>query len=331
MPPKKTSRRSAPVAGRGPNRPYGFLFAHFREGPDGERVHFSLSRGDDPLRWDPLFGGDARLASEVGTGGVRDPFLVRGLDGRFHILATDLRVEGGTAAAWDDLVRFGSRSIVVWDSEDLVEWTPPRLVEVAPADAGMAWAPEAVVEPGGLDHVVYWASRLYSPDDPGREDPSYSRILCARTRDFVHFTEPEVMIDSGVDVIDTTVVHHQGWVHRIGKDERQDASGSGIHHEVGSSLRSSDHRIIAERIGADRYPRIEGPILFPSHQGDRWLLFLDQYTDSPQGYVAFEAPDLLSGRWSAISGDRFEIAPGVKHGSVLSLYRGEWERLRGLR
>ncbi|HWU45392.1 MAG TPA: hypothetical protein VN133_01385 [Humibacter sp.] len=38
---------------------YGYLFAHFREEPDGyaERIHFSLSEGDSPLRWLPLWNG----------------------------------------------------------------------------------------------------------------------------------------------------------------------------------------------------------------------------------------------------------------------------------
>lgn len=53
-----------------------YLFAHFTgEGPDGEQIHFAVSR--DGLRWRDLNGGKPVLRSAIGTGGVRDPFLVR--------------------------------------------------------------------------------------------------------------------------------------------------------------------------------------------------------------------------------------------------------------
>src|SRR3712207_7461443 len=54
-----------------------------------------------------------------------------GTDGAFHILATDLRVWGRGELNWDEWRRHGSRSLIVWDSTDLVTWTGPRTVEIA--------------------------------------------------------------------------------------------------------------------------------------------------------------------------------------------------------
>ena len=78
--------------------PYGYLMVHFIEDPQGyaERLYFDLSRGDDPLSWDPLYGGRPLLTSHLGTTGLRDPYMVRDpRNGRVYVMATDLRVFGG--------------------------------------------------------------------------------------------------------------------------------------------------------------------------------------------------------------------------------------------
>ena len=118
-----------------------YLFAYFtsQNEPDGEQVRFARSRGTSPLFWEEIGGGAPVLRSTVGTQGVRDPFLVRaaGLAGEraaFYLIATDLRVHGNdTETFWREQQRVGSRSIVAWESADLVSWSPPRLIEVAPA------------------------------------------------------------------------------------------------------------------------------------------------------------------------------------------------------
>jgi hypothetical protein len=106
----------------------GYLFAYFTgEGTaDGEQVYFGLSEGNDPR-------GD-----------------------RFSLIATDLRMYGRDD--WERTWRHGSRSIVVWESADLVRWSAPRLVQVAPETAGNVWAPEAFYDPVRGEYVVFWAS-----------------------------------------------------------------------------------------------------------------------------------------------------------------------------
>lgn len=306
---------------------HGYLLVHFRQEPGGEQIHFSLSEPGTALRWRPLGGGRPVLRSTVGTRGVRDPVLTRDDDGRFHVLATDLRIEDG-GDGWDEWVRTGSRNLVLWDSDDLVHWEGPRLVEVAPPSAGMAWAPEVTVDPDTGDRIVFWSSRLYDQDgDPDHRAPSYSRTLFSRTRDFVAFSPAEVLVDEGVDVIDTAILHEGGRVHRIGKHEDRSEQSRKVHHQVGSSLFSDDYETLAVRIAADLYESVEAPILFRKPDGSGWYLFLDQYSQTPQGYFAMETDDLTSGRWTRVPAEQFELAPGTKHGGILALDRTEWERL----
>lgn len=63
-----------------------YLFVHFREktSPDGEQVHFAVSR--DGFHWQALNGGHPVLWAYYGDRGVRDMTIVRDhTSGKFHI------------------------------------------------------------------------------------------------------------------------------------------------------------------------------------------------------------------------------------------------------
>ena len=73
-----------------------YLFVHFREttSPEGEQVHFGLSR--DGFHWEALNHGRPILWAYYGDHGVRDMTVLRSRDdGRFHIFATDLSLSYG--------------------------------------------------------------------------------------------------------------------------------------------------------------------------------------------------------------------------------------------
>ena len=308
--------------------PLGYLLVHFVEDPDGygEQVYFSLSDGDDPCTWTRLNGGEPVLRSDLGTTGVRDPYLVRG-DGEFFVVATDLRIYGGDDAGWDAWTRRGSRQVVVWRSTDLITWTQPWTVEVAPPQAGMAWAPEALYDPHRGEFLVFWSSALYDEDDPDHSGAAYSRVLAAWTPDFRRIGAPRVLVDRGTDVIDTTILVEDGLVHRISKQESFAPDSDRIFHEVGPEIFSDGYRTVARRIAADLYDKVEAPLVFKDHHDDVWYLFVDQYSRRPQGYVGLRTTDLAGGRWEPIPPDRFHMPPDTKHGGVLPLRAGEWRRL----
>jgi hypothetical protein len=167
----------------------GYLFTYFTgEGTSaGEQVYFALSQGNDPTRWRQLNGGRPVLTSTVGTRGVRDPFIIRAPQGdKFYQIATDLRMYGN--GNWDQVQRTGSKSIVVWESTDLVNWSAPRLARVSPDTAGNTWAPEVYYDEGLGQYVVFWASKLYSTSDPNHTGNTYNRMMYATTTDFRTFS-----------------------------------------------------------------------------------------------------------------------------------------------
>ncbi|MFC3495863.1 glycoside hydrolase family 43 protein [Glycomyces rhizosphaerae] len=303
----------------------GYLYVHFkREAADGEQIYFALSDGDDPLHFDDLNGGKPVLRSTLGECGVRDPHIVRSPAGdRFFMVATDLCLF--KSLDWDRHQRWGSRSVMVWESEDLVDWGEGRLVEVAPPEAGNTWAPESVWDPEQEAYLVHWSSTLF--DNPEHEGESYNRIMCANTRDFREFSEPRVWIDRGWHTIDTTVIEHEGVYHRFLKDERSRTpgvpKGKSIFSETATSL-AGEWKPLAEGIGLGPISRGEGPLVYKSNTEDKWYLWIDEFTPERR-YVPFETTDLAGGEWTP--SEDFRLPTDPCHGVVLPVTAEEYERL----
>lgn len=297
-------------------KPAGFLFATFRgEGsPLTEQVYFALSK--DGCTWSALNDSKPVLVSEVGEKGVRDPFLLRGKTGEhFYLIATDLSIH--LNHDWGRAVRGGSHCIVIWESTDLVSWSEPRLVEVAPKDAGCTWAPEAVYDQANDDYLVFWASTT------GRDDFSKHRIWAARTKDFRAFSEPFIYIEKPTTVIDTTIIHDGQSYYRFSKDEKYKAI------TMETSTRLEGPWVDVPDFSLSRLRGYEGPasyLIQPATESEpaTWGLILDHYARG-RGYQPYLTEDLASGNFVEAKG--FEFPFKFRHGSVLSLTEEEYRRL----
>ncbi|MDV7215543.1 family 43 glycosylhydrolase [Streptomyces prunicolor] len=308
----------------------GYLFAYFTgEGTaDGEQIRYALSRGNDPLHWRELNQGKPVLTSTIGEKGLRDPFVIRSPKGdKFYLIATDLRMYRNSSGSWDDVQRHGSKSVMIWESTDLVHWTDQRLVKVAPDNAGNTWAPEAYWDDSLGEYVVFWASKLYADDDPEHTGSTYNRMMYATTKDFRTFSAPKVWDDPGYSVIDSTVVKYKDTYYRYTKDERDPSSSSPcskfITGEKSTSLTSTSYDFVSECIGSGAIERGEGPTVFKSNTEKKWYLFVDEY--GLRGYVPFETTDLDSGEWTPSTDYQLPASP--RHGTVLPVTQAEYDRL----
>lgn len=168
----------------------GYLYAHFNEHAgttyDGiQQIFFGISKnGTD---WTALNNNQFVAESSVGDHGVRDPYIIRSAEGdKFYLIATDLDIDGYKYPGnWGMMASQGSMGLVIWESEDLVNWSEPRLIDVASEiNAGMAWAPEAIYDEATGEYLVFWSS--------GKTNGKCNYIYVAKTRDFWNFTEPEL-------------------------------------------------------------------------------------------------------------------------------------------
>ncbi|MDX3843723.1 family 43 glycosylhydrolase [Streptomyces europaeiscabiei] len=304
----------------------GYMFSYFTgEGTsDGEQLYAALSKGNDPLKWRELNEGKPVLTSTLGEKGLRDPFIIRSPEGdKFYQIATDLRIYGN--GDWDASQRTGSKSIMVWESTDLVNWTNQRLVKVSPDSAGNTWAPEAYYDEQLGEYVVFWASKLY--DNEAHSGDTYNRMMYATTRDFYTFSEPKVWVDRGYSVIDSTVIQHDGEYYRLSKDERNNSSSTPnskfIFEEKSDSLRDLSWTAVAEGIGKGAMSAAEGPLVFKSNTEDKWYAFLDEF--GGRGYIPFETTDLDTGVWTPSTG--YDLPSKPRHGTVLPVTQAEYDRL----
>jgi len=161
----------------------GYLFVTFKgeQTPMTEQIYFALS--PDGRQWTALSNSQPVLVSALGEKGVRDPYLLRSPDGqKFHLIATDLSINRNRD--WRRAVRAGSKCIVIWDSTNLVNWSAPRLMKVAPDDAGCTWAPEAVYDESRKEYLVFWASTTAT------NDYTKHRIWAAWTKDLSRLANP---------------------------------------------------------------------------------------------------------------------------------------------
>src|SRR5690625_2925312 len=331
-----------------------YLFTHFinTEGkPSDEQIYFATSRDgisyqDTREDGDPALGLDA----DQGDGGVRDPWLVRSGEGdRFFLIATDLNIHlrGGWGEA--KATETGSTKLVIWESTDLVNWSEPRLPDVAGKipNAGMAWAPEAFWDEKTGQYYVYWATRA----DGNTEYGDSVDVYLSKTRDFIHFSDPIKWIDREHSIIDTTMIQVGDWYYRASADGQITIERSKNIEAVTAAPQpatsgSDDEWVLVGTLqnilngsgdcaGGTNYTGacLEGPEFFKFNDDDAgdadelWGLIADQYAMG-RGYAGFTSTDLSStdaAVWEHIDMDFGGLKK--RHGGVLPITAEEYARV----
>jgi arabinoxylan arabinofuranohydrolase len=294
----------------------GFLFVTFKgeATPMTEQMYFALSH--DGRKWEMLNGSQPVLVSTIGEKGVRDPFLLRSHDGKkYYVLATDLSIN--LNRDWKRAVQAGSKSLVIWESNDLVHWSDPRLVRVGADDAGCTWAPEAIYDDQTADYLVFWASTTRS------DNFAKQRIWATRTKDFVTFGKPFIYIEKPRAVIDTDIVRDGEKYYRFSKDEGAKAITMEVADKVMGPWTDVPGFSLAKLHG------YEGPecVLLDPPTMDKpptWCLLLDYYSKG-RGYQPFVTHDLATGQFEPAKGFSFPFP--FRHGSILAVTVAQLEDL----
>jgi hypothetical protein len=301
----------------------GYAFLYFTGG--NEQISLAASNGNDALSFTALNDGQPILSSTEGDRGVRDPFIMRSVEGdKFFILATDLCIQCGTS--WYDSVRFGSRHLEIWESEDLITFTSQRHVLVSPESYGNSWAPEAYYDTSLGAYVVYWSSAIYDDEtNPNRETDEYQRVVYTTTTDFITFTEPAIWQDEPpFGRIDATVIREGEDYFRFTKATVDGCAD--IVQETSTSLTATldEWTSIATCIGINAgTAEVEGPAILKTNptdvNGERFILFVDEFGGN--GYVALESDNIAGGQWSL--SNNYSFPTGPRHGTVLPLTGAE--------
>lgn len=321
----------------------GYLYASFIEPPKdafGQQVYFASS--DDGRNWMDLNNNKPVLTSSMGTGSTRDHYIVRSPEGdRFYIIATDLNAfESGKT--WDDFAECGSKFLMIWESDDLVNWSAQRMVQVADDNTGCVWAPEAVYDELTGEYIVYWSGHDINEDS---ENYSNKVVYYSKTRDFYSFTPQEQYVipldtDGTADgtsrsFIDTTMIKgDDNRFYRVTKYE--ETSPTRVFMDVSDYPLGTFTRVTTNLSDND-FLGTEGPGWFKYNQDDaemfgaKYCLMLDGY-NGPNAGVGF-FPTTIEGlnggdnfTFTKLTSD-FTMRTAAKHGGIIPLTQEEFDRV----
>lgn len=294
----------------------GYLFVHFiGEQEMGEQIYFSISK--DGLHWTDLNGGKPVLISDIGEKGVRDPFIVRDeKNGKFYLIATDLRI--GAGKGWEQAQYAASRDLIVWESENLIQWSEPRSVCVGVDLAGCVWAPESIYDKETDSFFVFWASMVKLEGD----NQPKQRIYGSYTKDFREFSEPFVYVEAPNHVIDMNIIYEDGWYYRFVKNETTKNIVMDRVRRIGADVKPE---LIKSEI-LDNLLGVEGPEAYKLPDGS-WCLIVDRFAEG-KGYLPLICTDLSGGKFEIVPEDTYNMGEVKKrHGGILTITDEEMEKL----
>ncbi len=287
-----------------------YLFAYFTGNDKAEEsIHFALSNDGyhyRALNHDNPVINSAQISS---TGGVRDPHILRGADGKtFYMVATDMV----SALGWNS-----NRAMVLLKSTDLLNWTS-SVVNIQKRFAGndsllRVWAPQTIYDTRKKQYLIYWSMKHGNSPDIiyyAYANKDFTDLATAPKQLFFH--------PQNISCIDGDIVYAFGKYHLFFKTE---GSGNGIKKAVSDHL-TGGYKILDDRYLQQTKEAVEGAGTFKLNNADEWILMYDVYMKGK--YQFTKTKDLKN--FTRIDEDiTMNFHP--RHGTVLPITATEAERL----
>lgn len=276
-----------------------YLFTSFR---DADQKYLRYLYSYDGYHWTNVPG--TFLEAQVGTNKqFRDPSLLRGPDGVFHLVWT---------AGWHGDPGFGYAS-----SKDLIHWSPQQFIPVMTNEPTTVnvWAPELFYDEAGGQFIIVWASTIPGryPDHLEQHDNNH-RLYYTTTRDFTNFAPEKLFFEPGYSVIDGFIVKDGNRYVLIHKDNTRPM--------LNLRVAFADSPLGPwENISSPFTQKFtEGPCALK--MGDDWLIYFDAYHEKIYGTVKTRDFKQFTDITREVS-----FPAGHKHGTALRVPR---EILAGL-
>jgi hypothetical protein len=274
-----------------------YLFSYFLDnGEDGLHLAFS----EDGLIWTAINDNESLLQPVAGQDKLmRDPCIIKGGDGRFHMVWT---------VSWNE------RGIGYASSEDLIHWSGQKYIPVMhhePA-ARNCWAPELFYDKEADQYLIYWASTIpgrFPETDSSGDNGFNHRMYYCTTKDFSDFSETKLLYDQGFNVIDATIHEIEGMYVMFLKNETRYPEPEKNIRMARSTQLYGNYSPASEPIAEDW---VEGPTAIRNELG--WIVYFDRYIQHEMGAVLSE--DLIN--WADIS-HRVKFPEGTRHGTVFKV------------
>jgi hypothetical protein len=284
-------------AQKGSEHARAYLFSYFKgNGEDG--LHLAYSR--DGLKWKALKNDESFLKPMVGGRLMRDPCIIQGPDGLFHMVWT---------TSWTD------RGIGIARSRDLIEWSEQQFVPVMQheATARNCWAPEITWDPSAESYLIYWATTIPErfTETAAAGDKGWNhRIYATSTRDFKIFSPSRLFYEPGFNVIDSTIIRDGERYVMISKDETRYPPAKNLH--TATSDKVSGPWSEPSKPFTPEGLWVEGPSALKI--GEYWYVYFDCYGQHRFGVM--RSADFVE--WEDVS-DQLRIPEGMRHGTAFEV------------
>ena len=213
----------------------GYLFAYFEgRGDAKQQEHLRFALSDDGVNWSALNENRPVIASDTisESGGIRDPHILRGEDGRFYIVATDMNTAKN---GWNE-----NPGIVLLSSDDLLHWKHAKinLSKDYPkhfGDAYWVWAPQTIYDRKAKKYMIYFTLQR-------NDRKSLITYYAYANKDFTGFeSEPKQLFSAKYGSIDNDIIEKDGTYHLFYKGNTKDENGkeikNGIQQATSKSLK----------------------------------------------------------------------------------------------
>lgn len=281
-----------------------YVFTYFTgNGEDG--LHLAWSR--DGYTWEKLNDGRSYLTPTVGTSKLmRDPCVVRGPDGTFHMVWT---------SGWNE------NNIGYSSTRDFITWTPQREIPVMAHEPAVlnSWAPEVAYDGARKEFVIFWASTIPGkfPQTAGSSEEKYNhRMYFTTTKDFTTFTKTELYFDPGFSVIDATLLDTPEGKRLIVKDETRFPPKKHLRMMTSAGGARGPFGVLGPAFTPPGV-WVEGPTAIKI--GDDYLVYFDAYVE--KHYGALRSRDLVT--WEDVSRNMTfpdeGTAARMRHGTVIAV------------
>ena len=267
------------------------MFTSFHE-PANEGLRFLYSY--DGYKWTDL--NRTFLKPLIGDSVMRDPSLVQGPDGTFHLVWT---------LAWKGNKGFGYAS-----SKDLIHWSDQHVVDVMknePATVNV-WAPELFYDDDNKQFIIIWASTIPFRFARGIEDEDNNhRMYYTTTKDFKTFSEAKLFLDPGFSVIDCVIL-------KRGKDDYVLVLKDNTRPNRNIKIAFSNNPLGPyTKASAPFTPNFtEGPAV--AKVGDEYLIYYDQYRDKIYGAMRTKDFKTFTDATKVVN-----VPEGHKHGTIFKV------------
>ena len=286
-----------------------YVFSYFLDnGQDG--LHLAYS--EDGLRWTPLKEGQSFLTPRLSSDKLmRDPCIIKGEDGRYHMVWTVSWTEKGIGYA---------------SSADLIHWSEQLYIPVMEQEKGTrnSWAPELTYDPQNKIYMIYWASTITGefPETQQEADNGYNhRTYYTTTKDFKTFSKTQLLYDPGFNSIDATIVPMDGKWMMVIKDETREPAQKNLKLAFAENLVGPYSQASKPITGVYW---AEGPTV--NYIDGEWYVYFDRYMDHHYGLI--KSRDLKT--WTDIS-EKLEFPAGIRHGTLLKISASELAKLKAVK